>query len=196
MVVGGPPASSSSSGSPAGGSTAARARRRPRSCAGGDGTLLHNIYDRFRHQAFAEGEAADRPGQRAVPALPLRRGRACSASAPRCWSGDINNDFATLEAQIPLGLNTGLSGRAVLGHRHRRLLPPGAGDRRALRALVPVRRLLPDLPLARLGLARARAVGARPRGRGDLPRATPSCATGSCPTPTRWPGRRTRSACR
>lgn len=27
-----------------------------------------------------------------------------------CWSGDINNDFATLEAQIPLGLSTGLSG--------------------------------------------------------------------------------------
>ena len=27
-----------------------------------------------------------------------------------CWSGDINNTFATLEAQIPLGLNTGLSG--------------------------------------------------------------------------------------
>jgi len=26
------------------------------------------------------------------------------------WSGDINNDFPTLEAQIPLGLNTGLSG--------------------------------------------------------------------------------------
>jgi alpha-glucosidase (family GH31 glycosyl hydrolase) len=26
------------------------------------------------------------------------------------WSGDINNDFATLEAQVPLGLNTGLSG--------------------------------------------------------------------------------------
>jgi alpha-glucosidase (family GH31 glycosyl hydrolase) len=26
------------------------------------------------------------------------------------WSGDINNDFPTLDAQIPLGLNTGLSG--------------------------------------------------------------------------------------
>ncbi len=26
------------------------------------------------------------------------------------WSGDINNDFPTLEAQVPLGLNTGLSG--------------------------------------------------------------------------------------
>ena len=51
------------------------------------------------------------PARRArVPALPLRRGRGCSASAPRCWSGDINNDFATLEAQLPLGLNTGLSG--------------------------------------------------------------------------------------
>jgi alpha-glucosidase (family GH31 glycosyl hydrolase) len=32
-----------------------------------------------------------------------------------CWSGDINNDFATLEAQIPLGLSTGLSGVAYWG---------------------------------------------------------------------------------
>ena len=110
VVVGGPP-------------RAGRARRRglvarrrrgpagePRRSTRGDGTLLHNIYDRFRHQAFAEGEASDRPDQRVVPPLPLGRGRACSASAPTCWSGDINNDFPTLEAQIPLGLNTGLSG--------------------------------------------------------------------------------------
>ena len=27
-----------------------------------------------------------------------------------CWSGDINRTFPTLEAQIGLGLNTGLSG--------------------------------------------------------------------------------------
>ena len=26
------------------------------------------------------------------------------------WTGDVNNDFRTLEAQIPVGLNTGLSG--------------------------------------------------------------------------------------
>ena len=58
---------------------------------------------------------------------------------------------------------------SVLGHGHRRLLPSGPGDRRALRALVPARRLQPDLPLARLGLAGARAVGARSRGGGDLP---------------------------
>ncbi|HTG09753.1 MAG TPA: TIM-barrel domain-containing protein, partial [Candidatus Eisenbacteria bacterium] len=76
---------------------------------GGAGTLLHNIYDRFRHQAFAEGEAADRPDQRVF--LLCRSGAAgMQRLGAATWSGDINNDFATLEAQIPLGLNTGLSG--------------------------------------------------------------------------------------
>ena len=75
----------------------------------GDGTLLHNIYDRFRQQAFAEGEAADRPHQRVF--MLCRSGAAgMQRLGAACWSGDINNDFATLEAQIPLGLNTGLSG--------------------------------------------------------------------------------------
>src|SRR5206468_2219301 len=32
-----------------------------------------------------------------------------------CWSGDVNNDFPTLEAQIPLGLSTGLSGVSYWG---------------------------------------------------------------------------------
>jgi alpha-glucosidase len=75
----------------------------------GTGALLHNVYDRFRHQAFADGEAADRPDGRVF--------LLCRSGAPgmqrfgaACWSGDINNDFATLEAQLPLGLNTGLSG--------------------------------------------------------------------------------------
>jgi alpha-glucosidase (family GH31 glycosyl hydrolase) len=75
----------------------------------GDSALLHNVYDRFRHQAFAEGEAADRPETRVF--------LLCRSGAPgmqrfgaSCWSGDINDDFATLEAQVPLGLNTGLSG--------------------------------------------------------------------------------------
>ena len=75
----------------------------------GEGVLLHNVYDRFRHQAFAEGEAGDRPDARVF--------LLCRSGAPgmqrfgaACWSGDINNDFATLEAQLPLGLNTGLSG--------------------------------------------------------------------------------------
>ena len=75
----------------------------------GDGALLHNLYDRFRHQAFAEGEAMERPDARVF--------LLCRSGAPgmqrfgaACWSGDINNDFATLEAQLPLGLSTGLSG--------------------------------------------------------------------------------------
>src|SRR5262245_36761004 len=76
---------------------------------GGSGTLLHNIYDRYRHEAFAEGEAHDRPDQRVF--LLCRSGAAgMQRFGASTWSGDINNDFSTLEAQIPLGLSTGLSG--------------------------------------------------------------------------------------
>jgi alpha-glucosidase (family GH31 glycosyl hydrolase) len=76
---------------------------------GGSGSLLHNIYDRYRHEAFAKGEATDRPDRRVF--LLCRSGAAgMQRFGATCWSGDINNDFATLEAQIPLGLNTGLSG--------------------------------------------------------------------------------------
>ena len=77
--------------------------------AAGRGALLHNLYDRLRHQAFGEGEAADRPEQRVF--LLCRSGAAgMQRFGASTWSGDINNDFATLEAQVPLGLNTGLSG--------------------------------------------------------------------------------------
>jgi alpha-glucosidase (family GH31 glycosyl hydrolase) len=77
--------------------------------AAGDGALLHNLYDRLRHQGFAEGEAADRPDQRVF--LLCRSGTAgMQRFGASTWSGDINNDFPTLEAQVPLGLNTALSG--------------------------------------------------------------------------------------
>ena len=76
---------------------------------GGDGRALHNIYDRFRHAAFAGGEAADRPDQRVF--LLCRSGAAgMQRYGSTTWTGDVNNDFRTLEAQVPLGLNTGLSG--------------------------------------------------------------------------------------
>jgi alpha-glucosidase (family GH31 glycosyl hydrolase) len=77
--------------------------------AGGSGTELHNLYDRLRHQAFAEGEAADRPDQRVF--LLCRSGAAgMQRFGAASWTGDVNNDFGTLEAQVPVGLNTGLSG--------------------------------------------------------------------------------------
>jgi alpha-glucosidase len=77
--------------------------------AGGDGTQLHNLYDRLRHQAFFEGEALDRPDQR--PVLLCRSGAAgMQRYGAGTWSGDINNTFATFEYQVPWGLNTGMSG--------------------------------------------------------------------------------------
>jgi alpha-glucosidase len=75
----------------------------------GTGSPVHNLYDRLRFQAFAGGEAADLPDRR--PFLLCRSGAAgMQQYAAGCWSGDVNNTFATLEAQVPLGLNTGLSG--------------------------------------------------------------------------------------
>jgi len=56
-----------------------------------------------------EAPQLDRPNER--PFALHRNGAAgMQRFGATCWSGDINNDFATLEAQIPLGLNTGLSG--------------------------------------------------------------------------------------
>ena len=81
---------------------------------GGSGASLHNRYDLLRQQCFAEGEAMDRPDQR--PFLLCRSGGpGMQRFGAACWSGDINNTFATLEAQIPIGLNMGLSGVPLWG---------------------------------------------------------------------------------
>ncbi|HEX2326808.1 MAG TPA: TIM-barrel domain-containing protein, partial [Chloroflexota bacterium] len=77
--------------------------------AGGPGRLLHNAYALLRMQAFAEGEARDRPDGR--PWMLCRSGGAgMQRYGAATWSGDINTTFATFEAQVPLGLNTSLSG--------------------------------------------------------------------------------------
>ena len=78
------------------------------------GRVLHNRFDLFRQQAFAEGEARDNPDRR--PFLLCRSGGAgMQRFGAACWSGDINNTWATLEAQASLGLNTGLSGVPLWG---------------------------------------------------------------------------------
>ena len=132
--------------------------------ATGDGMRLHNLYDRLRNQGFAEGEAATRPDQRVF--LLCRSGAAgMQRFGASCWSGDVNNDFPTLEAQIPLGLNTGLSGipywgTDVGGFFH---VVPETGELYArwfqFGAFCPT-----DLSLAWMDLARARAVGSWSRG--------------------------------
>ena len=77
--------------------------------AGGSGRLLHNAYALLRLQAFAEGEGRDRPDAR--PWMLCRSGGAgMQRYGGATWSGDINTTFATLEAQVPLGLNTSMSG--------------------------------------------------------------------------------------
>jgi alpha-glucosidase (family GH31 glycosyl hydrolase) len=76
---------------------------------GGDGVQRHNVFDRDRYRAFFEGESADRPDLR--PVLLCRSGAAgMQRYAAGCWSGDINNTFATLELQVPWGLNMAMSG--------------------------------------------------------------------------------------
>ncbi len=77
--------------------------------AAGDAAIVHNHYDLWRQQAFAEGEARDRPDQR--PFLLCRSGGpGMSRFGAIPWSGDINTTFETMETQIRTGLNVGLSG--------------------------------------------------------------------------------------
>jgi alpha-glucosidase len=76
---------------------------------GAETVALHNRYDLLRQEAFALGEAQDRPEKR--PFLLCRSGGpGMQRFGAACWSGDINNTFASLEAQSSLGLNMGLSG--------------------------------------------------------------------------------------
>jgi alpha-glucosidase (family GH31 glycosyl hydrolase) len=78
------------------------------------GPELHNRYDLFRQQAFADGEARENP-ERRLFLLCRSGGAGMQRFGAGCWSGDINNTWATLEAQASLGLNMGLSGVALWG---------------------------------------------------------------------------------
>ena len=75
----------------------------------GHASDLHNRYDLLRQQAFAEGEARDRPANRSF-LLCRSGGPGMQRFGAAPWSGDINATFASMEAQICSGLNVGLSG--------------------------------------------------------------------------------------
>jgi alpha-glucosidase (family GH31 glycosyl hydrolase) len=77
--------------------------------ATGDAAIVHNRFDLWRQQCFAEGEARDRPERR--PFLLCRSGGpGMSHLGAVPWSGDINTTFETMEQQIRIGLSLGLSG--------------------------------------------------------------------------------------
>jgi alpha-glucosidase (family GH31 glycosyl hydrolase) len=77
--------------------------------AQGAGREVHNRFDLLRQQAFAEGEAADAPQRRAF-LLCRSGGPGMQRFGAAAWSGDIACSFPTLEMQVPVGLNLGLSG--------------------------------------------------------------------------------------
>ena len=75
------------------------------------------------------------------------------------WSGDVYSFWETLKTHVPSRRQHRTVGHSVLGHRHRRLRADRRLHRRAARALVSVRHVLPVVPRARPQLASAPAVG-------------------------------------
>jgi hypothetical protein len=110
-----------------------------------------------RIRMYWDGPIKDRPDQR--PFALHRNGYAGMQRYGWLWSGDVDSTWETLAMQVPVGINTGLSGIPVLGDRHRRLRHHARADRRIVRALVPVRRVLPVVPRARPHVEAAPAVG-------------------------------------
>ena len=127
-----------------------------------------------RNRMYFDGCRLSRPDER--PYALHRNGCAgMQRYAAFLWSGDVYSTWETLKTHVPVADQHRSLRPAVLGHRHRRVRADEGTDRRALRALVPVRRVLSALPLARAHVEAAAAVGmehgrARPRRSVDLHR--------------------------
>ena len=99
-----------------------------------------------------------------------RARRGCSGSERRAGPATSTTTSPTLEAQIPLGLNTGLSGVPYWGTDVGGFFHPVPETGELYARWFQLGAFSPDLPLARLGVARARALGPRRRSGDDLPR--------------------------
>ena len=97
-----------------------------------------------RIRMYWDGPIRDHPDRR--PFALHRNGYAGMQRYGWLWSGDIDSAWQTLAMQVPVGINCGLTGIPLLGDRYRRLHHHAGADRRAVRALVPVRRVLPAVP--------------------------------------------------
>ena len=121
----------------------------------GQGSEVQGIYPREHARGFYEGLRAS--GEDEVVLLCRSAWAGSQRYGAAVWSGDIESTFEALAAQIPAGLNIGISGDPLVDDRHRRV-PKRRPDHRLLprarRALVPVRRLLPALQAARRPRAR------------------------------------------
>ena len=96
--------------------------------------------------------SAPRPPAKRVFILTRSAWAGQQRNAAVTWSGDTRGNWEVFRQQIPAGLNFVASGIPVLEHRHRRILRrrPGRSQVcRAVHALVPVRRVLPDVPRPR-----------------------------------------------
>ena len=99
-----------------------------------------------RNRLYWEGPIKERPNER--PFALHRNGYEGLQRYGWLWSGDVDCTWETLEAQIPVGLNTGLSGLPLLGHRHRRFCADQAADGGTLCAVVSIQHVLPAVPVA------------------------------------------------
>ena len=135
-----------------------------------------------RHRMYWEGTQLYRPNER-----PFALHRNASAGVQRfggfIWSGDVQSRWETLKTHVPVAINTGLSGFPYWGTDIGGFYSDRGIHRRAVRTLVPVRRVLSAVSIARPQLASALAVGlGRRRRRSARNAATsrpirPSCTT-------------------
>ena len=111
------------------------------------------------------GKAASCAGrsERAVRAAPQRLSPAWRAMARSSGRATSYSTWETLKTHVPVAINTGLTGIPYWGTDIGGFVPTRGFHRRAVRALVPVRRVLSAVPRARTRLAAAPAVGLEPR---------------------------------
>ena len=118
-----------------------------------------NLHERIRrHQLYYQGHLQTTPNVR--PWSLQRNGYPGIAQwGGWVWSGDTDSSWKTLEAQIAVGINYSLSIGPYWGSDIGGFYAEQRADGRALRPLVPVRRVLRLVPLARPHLVDTAALG-------------------------------------
>ncbi len=114
-----------------------------------------------RNRMYWDAYQLDRPNER--PFALHRNGAAGMARyASFLWSGDVSSMWLTLKNQVPIGINSGLSGIPYWGTDIGGFVPTRGVYRRVIRPLVPIRRVLPAVSLARARLDVTPAMGLEP----------------------------------